>query len=278
MISVPLLFDALYISSRGRPGLASLPTPLQYLESFFDAVSEDFLSFFEVGVELVQAVVDVEEDLFAVFGDKERLDLGGVGAVVFGRVEADRAGRKVGAFIAAVEGLFLTAFNVRADAALADRGEGTAVVVGPAGAAPLPEEAVVARKPAVRDRVQAFAGGGDEGDLDFFATLDPGAVVAVLGIKSVALQRFAGEILTVAAEGLAPGDRALGDVTMSVKGFAFRCDASAATAGFFKRASVAVESAIRSDFRFLHAIFLFRVVLASARSVFVRLFFAGIPR
>lgn len=243
-----------YIFRHGvGPASRLLPAPLQYLETFFDAVAEDFLSFFEVGVELVQAVVDVEEDLFAVFGDKEGLGLGGVGAVVFGRVEADRAGRKFGAFVAAVEGLFLTAFNVRADAALADRGEGTAVVVGPAGAAPLPEKTVVARKPAVRDRVQAFACGGDEGGLDFFATLDPGAVISVLGIKSIALQRFAGEILAVAAEGFAPGDRALRYVARTVKGFAQGRDASAAVAGLPKSASVAVESAISGNFRFLHA-------------------------
>ena len=199
--------------------------------------------------------MDVEEDLFSVFGDKEGLGLGGIGAVVFGRVEADRAGRKVGAFIAAVEGLFLTAFNVRADAALADRGEGTAVMVGPAGAAPLPEEAVVARKPAVSDRVQAFAGGGDECGLDFFAKLDPGAVIAVFRIKSIALQGFARKILAVAAEGFAPGDRAFSDVAVTVKGFSQGCDTAAAVIGFPKSASVAVESAIGGDFRFLHAIF-----------------------
>jgi len=200
----------------------------------------------------MEAVVDPEEDFFSVFGDKKSLGLGGVGAVVSGRIETDRTDPEVRAFVTAVEPLFPTTLDVRAEAAFADRGEGTAVVVGPAGAAPLPEEAVIARKAAVRDRVRAFAGGGDEGGLDFFATLDPGAVIAVLGIKSVAPERLAREILAIPAEGLAPGDRARRDVALAVKRISSGRDTAAAVTGLFECASIAVEAAIGSDFRLFH--------------------------
>jgi hypothetical protein len=118
----------------------------------------------------MEAVVDPEEDFFSVFGDKKSLGLGGGAAVVFGRIETDRTDPEVGAFVTAVETLFPTTLDVRAEAVFADCGEGTAVVVGPAGAAPLPEETVITRKSAIRDRVRAFAcekrsSGGENDDI-----------------------------------------------------------------------------------------------------------------
>ena len=80
----------------------------------------------------MQAVVEGEEAGFSIFGQIECLGFACVGAGIFERVEALRAGGKVGTFIAAVEGFFVAAFDVRADAAFADRCIGAAVVVGPA--------------------------------------------------------------------------------------------------------------------------------------------------
>lgn len=97
----------------------------------------------------MQAVVKGEEAGFSMFGQKECLGFACVGAGIFERVEALRAVGKVGAFVAAVEGFFGAAFDVRADAAFADRCIGAAVVVGSAGAAPLLEEAVIAGEAAV---------------------------------------------------------------------------------------------------------------------------------
>lgn len=200
----------------------------------------------------MEAVVGPEEDFFSVLGDEESLGLAGVGAVISVCVKADCAGPKVRTFVTAVEGFFPAAFDVRADAALADRGERTTVIVGPAGAAPLPEEAVITRKAAVRDRINAFAGGGDQGVFNLCAPLDPGAVIAVFGIKSAALERLAREILAVAAEGLAFGDRARRDVAVAVKGISSGRDTAAAVTGLFECASIAVEAAIGSHFRLFH--------------------------
>ncbi len=200
----------------------------------------------------MQAVVSPDEDFFSVFGDKECLCLARFSAVVSGRIESDRAGPKVRAFVTAVETFFLTAFDVRADAAVADRGIRTAVVVGSAGAAPLPEEAVITRKATVRDRVHAFASDRDQVGFELSAALDSGAVIPVLGIKRVALQRIARKILALAAEGFALGDRAHRDIAVAVKRLALSRDAAAAIAGLLEIASITIEAAIGGDDGLFH--------------------------
>jgi len=91
----------------------------------------------------VQAVEDTEKVFLSVFGDKDRLSLTCVCTIVAGRIKADCASRKVGTFVTAFDGSFLTASYVGAQTAVADRGIGATIIVGAAGAAPLSEKAVI---------------------------------------------------------------------------------------------------------------------------------------
>jgi len=84
------------------------------------------------------------------------------------------------------------------------------------------------------------------------ATLDAGAVIAVLGIKRVALERLARKALALAAEGLALGDRAHRDVALAVKRLPLSRDTAAAIAGFFEVASITIEAAISGDDGLFH--------------------------
>lgn len=185
----------------------------------------------------MQSVVDLEEAFFSVAGDKQRLCLAGCGTAVFKCVEADGARCEIGAIVATVETFFFTALNVRANTALTDRGEGAAVIVGSAGAAPLSQEAVITGEAAIRDRVDSFAGDGNECSLLTGAILDSGAVVSVFGIEGVFLECLAGKALTLTTECLALGDGTFRYVTMSVKRLALCGDTSAAVTGFLVFAS-----------------------------------------
>ena len=111
---------------------------------------------------------------------------------------------------------------------------------------------MIAGEPAVRNRVETFTSRGNEAGLPFAAILDSGTIVTLLGIERVPLQRFTREIFALAAKLLALRDSAFRYIAVAVKRFSLCRYTSAASAGLFIRTDVAIQSAIRCNFGFLH--------------------------
>lgn len=63
-------------------------TAFQYIQAFFNACPKHFLSFLEIGIERMQAIVCLEEELFAVFSDEQSLRLASICAVISRGIEA----------------------------------------------------------------------------------------------------------------------------------------------------------------------------------------------
>ena len=138
----------------------------------------------------------------SVFPDEQSRGLGGV--LIFQAVKTDVAVIQFSACIAALQTLSECAAEVGSDTVGEQGGEGAAVVLAPAAAAPLAQESVVTMMSADADGIHTTPCLSHQGGFDGLTVLNALAPIALLRFEGIPLQSLAGKVSAFAAEPAVP--------------------------------------------------------------------------